>query len=273
MPRQKPYKTENTFNNDVMSDAKNISTNSEGLNVRRRDNDDVNDVKISLYDVDYNIKWFIENKIVPTITENNSVITVPVIFGSGDKWASVQRHGYLRDNKGKLLTPLIMIKRNGITRRTDVEDLKVLESPEARITFEKKYSKVNRYDRFSLLTGAKPVREFYSVDVPKYFDVDYEMAVWTNNTSQLNEIIEQLVYFNGKAFGDTYKFITYIDNSTFETVNATGEDRVVRASIGMRTKAYLLNAKGPQVMTTTKDYSIRRTVLFLETDNDSTLNQ
>jgi len=211
-----------------------------GLSNLRRDTDTVKDVKVSLYDVDYNIKWHLENVIKSTITEDNAVVTVPILFANGEKWASVQRHGYLRDNQGKLLTPLIMIKRNGVSKREDIQDLKVLETPEARITFERKYSITNRYDRFSATTR-RPMKEMYSIDVPKFVNVEYDLMCWTNNTSQLNEIVEQLMWFDGKAFGDTYKFITHIDPPQFENINSIGEDRVVRANMPMRTKAYILN--------------------------------
>lgn len=236
MPQKyKPNKTESTFSTNQQVDAFAGKTNTKK---------DVKDINVSLYDVDYAVKFQLENVIRPTIMEENAVITVPILFAAGEKWAAVQKHGYLRDNQGKLLTPLIMIKRNSISRREDIQDVKVLETPEARIIFERKYTKQNRYDRFAL-TSSPPVPELYSVDVPKFVQVEYELLCWTNNTIQLNEIVEQLMWFDGKAFGDAYKFITHIDPPTFEAVNSTGEDRIVRASMPMRTKAHILNPNSP----------------------------
>lgn len=226
----------------------------------------VKDVSIALYDVDYAVKWHIENVIQPTVVEENSVITVPVLFAAGEKWAAVQKHGYLRDNQGKLLTPLIMIRRNSVTKRDDIQDLKVLESQEARITFETKYSAANRYDRFGL-TNNKPKKEYYSIDVPKFVQVDYELLCWTNNTVQLNELVEQLMWFDGKAFGDAHKFITHIDAPSFEAVNSTGEDRLVRATMGMRTKAHILNTHGANAPSLYKLNPISKLVLGMEVDS------
>ena len=237
--KEKPDRSESSFISD--EELKRLA----GLSNIRRDTDNVKDVRVSLYDVDYNVKWHLENVIRCTVTEENTIVTVPVLFANGEKWASIQRHGYLRDNQGKLLTPLIIIKRNGVSKREDIQDLKVRESPDSRITFEKKYSMQNRYDRFSATTK-NPVKEFYSIDVPKFVNVEYDMMCWTNNTMQLNEIVEQLMWFDGKAFGDTYKFITHIDPPQFENMNNVGEDRVVRASMPMRTKAYILNTKGSE---------------------------
>lgn len=258
MRKQKPRATESTWttNDEVRRNA--------GLSNIKRDGK-IKDINIALYDVDYAIKWHIENAIVPTIMEENSVVTVPIVFASGEKWAAVQKHGYLRDNQGKLLTPLIVIKRNSVTKREDIQDLKVLETPDARITFEKKYSKNNRYDRFSLSQNS-PEKEYYSMDVPKFVQIEYDLLVWTNNTVQLNEVVEQLIWFDGKAFGDSYKFITHIDPPSFEAVNATGEDRIVRATMSMRTKAHILNTHGPNAPALYRFNPITRVTIGLETD-------
>jgi glutaredoxin len=259
MRPDKPIKTESTFTSN--SEVKRFAGQT---NIKR--DGSVKDISIALYDVDYAIKWHIENTIQPTITEENKVITVPVLFANGEKWAAVQKHGYLRDNQGKLLTPMIMIKRNSVSKREDIQDLKVLETQESRITFEKKYSAANRYDRFSL-SNKTPVKEYYSMDVPKFVQIEYELLIWTNNSIQLNEIIEQLIWFDGKAFGDAHKFITHIDAPSFESVNSTGEDRLVKASMGMRTKAHILNTHGPNAPSLYKLNPVNRLVIALEVDS------
>jgi len=162
---------------------------------------------------------------------------------------------------------LIMIRRNSVSKREDIQDLKVLETAEARITFERKYSQLNRYDRFSLTS--KPVKkEYYSMDVPKYVQVEYELLVWTNNTVQLNEIVEQLIWFDGKAFGDSHKFITHIDPPSFENINSTGEDRIVRANMAMRTKAYILNTHGPNAPSIYRLNPATKLIVNNETDTE-----
>jgi hypothetical protein len=254
----KPNKTESTF-----SSNKEVKRNATGEDWKR--DGTVKDVSIALYDVDYAVKWHLENVINPTCIEDNAVITVPILFAAGEKWASVQKHGYLRDNQGKILTPMIMIKRNSVSKREDIQDLKVLETADARITFERKYTKANRYDRFSL-SQASPVKEFYSIDVPKFVQIEYELLIWTNNSIQLNEVVEQLIWFDGKAFGDAHKFITHIDPPSFESVNANGEDRIVRATMGMRTKAHILNTHGPNAPAMYKLNPVNKIVTAYEVD-------
>ena len=257
MKPTKPTKTESTFaTNKEVRELAGHSDYKRG---------DIKDISVSLYDVDYAVKWHLENKVAPTITEENSIITVPIMFAAGEKAAAVQKYGFLRDNQGKLLTPLIMIKRNSVSKRDDIQDLKVLETLEARITFERKYTSANKYDRFGL-TGKAPQREMYSIDVPKFVQVEYELLIWTNNTSQLNEVVEQLMWFDGKAFGESHKFITHIDTPSFETLNNTGEDRIVRANMAMRTKAYILNTHGANAPSMYKLNPVNNVVIAQEVD-------
>jgi hypothetical protein len=256
MRQDKLKKTESTFSTNKQVRA------AAGHSDFKRDGT-VKNISTSLYDIDYAIKWHLETIVQPTILEENSIITVPIIFANGEKWASVQKHGCLRDSQGKNLTPLIMIRRNSVSKREDIQDLKVLESAEARITVERKYTKNNRYSRFAI-TGVPIEKEYYSVDVPKFVQVEYELICWTNNTVQLNEIVENLLWHDGKAFGDTYKFITNIDPPSFENMNNVGEDRVVKATLPMRVKAHILNASGPNAPIMYKLNPINRFVMGLE---------
>ena len=224
------------------------------------------DFSSALYDIDYAVKWHLENIIRPTITEENSVVTVPILFAAGEKWAAIQKHGYLRDNQGKLLTPLIMIKRNSVSNRDDLQDLDVSEGADARITFKRTYTKQNKYDRFNL-SHVKPTGEYYSMDVPKFVQIEYELLIWTNNSIQINDVVEQLMWFSGKAFGDSRKFITHIEPPSFEAVNSTGEDRIVRATMGMRTKAHILNVHGPNAPGMFRITPVNRFLIAQEVDS------
>ena len=261
MRKQKPSNTESPFvtNKEVKRLAGQTDIKRDGL---------VKDISSSLYDIDFAIKWHLETIIAPTITEDNAIIKVPILFAAGEKWAAVQKHGYLRDNQGKLLTPLIMIRRNSITKREDIQDLKVLETAESRITFERKYTSRNRYNRFNI--SNRPIeKEYYSMDVPKFVQIEYELLCWTNNSTQLNEIVEQLIWFDGKAFGDSHKFITHIDAPSFEAINNTGEDRLVRATLSMRTKAHILNTHGPNAPALYKLNPVNKILVGFEIDGVS----
>ena len=149
----------------------------------------------------------------------------------------------MRDNQGKILTPLVMIKRNSVTRRDDVPDFKASEVPEMRLTVIQKYSKDSKYN--SIFNKSPNSRNVYSIDIPKFVQIEYDLLIWTNTTEQLNSICEQIYWYDGKAFGNNFKFTTYIDPPVFEVVNSIGDDRINRATMQLRTKAAILAPKGP----------------------------
>jgi hypothetical protein len=83
----------------------------------RRDDDVIRTKQRTVYDIDFAIKWFIENEMRPQITAADQLIPIPVIFANGEKWDNVRRLGYLRDEKGMLQSPIIMLKRNSVVER------------------------------------------------------------------------------------------------------------------------------------------------------------
>ena len=50
----------------------------------RRDDDVIRSPKRTLYDIDYAIKWFIENDIRPQITADQTLIDIPIIYANGE---------------------------------------------------------------------------------------------------------------------------------------------------------------------------------------------
>ena len=57
---------------------------------------------------------YFKNIIKPNVVQNGQQIAVPVIYGSPERWKSVQADGFYRDASGRLMVPLIMFKRENI---------------------------------------------------------------------------------------------------------------------------------------------------------------
>ena len=62
-------------------------------NVTRRDNDTTKDVSIGLLDHDEAIAYYFDKVIEPSIVKNGQRVTVPLVYGSPERWKSVQRDG------------------------------------------------------------------------------------------------------------------------------------------------------------------------------------
>tara|TARA_Y100001963_G_C6753182_1_gene435266 strand:+ start:19 stop:969 length:951 start_codon:yes stop_codon:yes gene_type:complete len=225
----------------------------------RRDNDTVKTPKCTIEDVDWAIMSYLQDIVKPQIIENGQTIDVPVMYANGEKWAMVQSRGYMRDAKNKIMTPLISIRRGSIIERDTLRKLDVNINPAGNEQIlRNKFSKAHRYDRFSILRGQKPVHEFHVMAIPEFIDVSYELFVWTEYTEQMNSLIEQLMPLGGFAWGTTWKFPTMIADYTFDTTQADGEDRIVRATIPLTTKATLLMPFELQKSTIQKNYSVKR---------------
>ena len=206
----------------------------------RRDQDNVKNVSVGIYDIDSAFSNFLQNEVKPTIEDDGRFYPVPVMYASPEKWVSAQRDGFMKDDNGMMLTPVISFKRNNLSINTDLAKLKVAENEDTHQMFERTYTKVNRYDQFSVLTGQTPKKEYMSVERPDYVNLEYEVVVWCDYMEQVNKIVEQIVFFQGRSFGDRYKFVIKGDSYSFETISEMGQDRITKASINLTAKAYIV---------------------------------
>lgn len=242
----------------------------------RRDDDVVRTKQRTIYDIDFAIKWYIENEIQPQVTANKELIPVPVIFSNGEKWDNVRRLGYLRDEKGMLQSPLIMLKRNSVAERDAQKTLDVNRPNAANyIVHRSKYNSRNRYEDelFPIpKNNPQPSEQFYIIDIPKYVTVEYDMMLWCDFTTQMNELVDQILPYGRFSWGnDANKFPTTIGSISFETINTIGEDRLVRASIPLSVLGTLLSEQEVRMSTVKKMYSIKKVTFDQVVDVDNNI--
>jgi hypothetical protein len=229
----------------------------------RRDDDVIRTAKRSVYDIDYAIKWYIENEIQPQITADEQLLSVPVIFANGEKWDNVRRLGYMRDEKGMLQSPMIMLKRNSVTEDTNHKGIDVNRAVSGNsFVYKAKYNERNRYeDELFPIPKNQPQLsdKIYVVDIPRYVTMEYDLMIWCDFTPQLNDLIDQIITYNRFAWGNEgNKFLTIMGSVSFETVNTVGEDRLVRATIPLTIQATLLAEQETRISTIKKAYSIKK---------------
>jgi len=242
----------------------------------RRDDDVVRTKQRTIYDIDFAIKWYIENEIQPQVTANKELIPVPVIFSNGEKWDNVRRLGYLRDEKGMLQSPLIMLKRNSVAERDGQKTLDVNRPNSANyIVHRSKYNSRNRYEDelFPIpKNNPQPSEQFYIIDIPKYVTVEYDMMLWCDFTTQMNELVDQILPYGRFSWGnDANKFPTTIGSISFETINTIGEDRLVRATIPLSVLGTLLSEQEVRMSTVKKMYSIKKVTFDQVVDVDNNI--
>jgi len=257
MADKKLNKTYSSFTNDkIVNRAEQI----------RRDTDIVKTPTVTIYDCDNAILSYLQDVVKPKLIENSQTIDVPILFASGEKWVQIQKRGFMRDEKGKLMTPLISIRRSSVTERDTLKSLAVNQNPSGMgLVHYNKFTKTNMYDKFSVIQGIKPTRELFISPIPEYVDISYELMLWTQYTEQMNSLVEQLVPLSGFAWGTTWKFISFLQDVSFETINSTGEDRLIRATIPLTTKGILLAESELRKSNIEKQFAVKKITFSNET--------
>ena len=193
-------------------------------------NDKVKNFSLGLKDIDETIVYYFNNVIQPSVIQNGKKKPVPILYGSQERWASVQKDGFYRDKNGKIQAPLIMYKRDSIEKNRSLGNKMDANNPINYVIFKKGFSKKNVYDRFSALNNRVPVEEYYGVIVPDYVNLTYSCMIFTDYIEQMNKIVESINFASDSYWGDPerFQFRAMIDNFTTTTELNQGEDRKVR---------------------------------------------
>ena len=223
---------------------------------------------IGLKDIDSAILYYLENVIRPTVIQNDRQITVPIIYGSPERWKSMQADGFYRDKNGKTMVPLVMFKRDSFTKNNTLGNKLDGNKVNNVQYFETGYSKRNVYDNFNVLRGQKPQKEYILGVIPDYLDITYSMSIFTDYVDQANQITEAIEFAARSYWGDPEKFMFRADIQTFNTpvLLENGSDRANRTTMNVLVNGYLIPSGINAAMAgpSPKSYNVTKTI-FKET--------
>jgi hypothetical protein len=162
-----------------------------------------------------------------------------------------------------LQSPLIILKRNSVQERDSHRKLDVnWPNADNQIIHRQRYNERNRYeDELFPIPLQQPAesQKIYIIDIPRYVTIEYDMMIWCDFTTQLNDLIDQIFPYSRFAWGNEgNKYVTSMGSISTETVNTTGEDRLVRATIPLTVMGTLLAAQQTRIDTVRKMYSIKK---------------
>ncbi|HRN70913.1 MAG TPA: hypothetical protein PLS49_07080, partial [Candidatus Woesebacteria bacterium] len=132
-------------------------------------------VKVDFLTIDTAILKFLQEKISPVVTQNGKMIKVPIIYGNPERWKAIQKDGVIRDQNGKIQLPIIMLRRTNMAKNT-------INSPVNKYQtylFKTGWNSRNIYDKFAVLNKLVPSERYQSTVIPDYYDVSYEVMIWT----------------------------------------------------------------------------------------------
>lgn len=219
-----------------------LPDNKKRENQRTVKKDTVKQLTIGLRDIDETIIYYFNNVIKPTIIQNGNKITVPVMYGSPERWKSVQKDGFHRDKNGKIQAPLIMFKRDSVEKNRNLGNKVDPKNPINYGIYKKTFSNKNIYDRFSVLTNREPIKEYYGVIIPEYVTLTYSCMIFTDYVEQMNKIIESINYASDAYWGDEekYNFRARIDSYTTATELTQGQERAVKTNFSIVMNGHII---------------------------------
>ena len=250
-----------------MASSKPLSRKQRVINrgyLYAKSKDDVKNPSVTLMDMDGAITHYFDKVIKPSVEDNGESVKVPIMYASPERWKAIQRDGFMRDKKRQVITPVIVYRRTSIEKDESLPQDKLdANNPNLFYTFEKKFSRVNRYDNFSTQIGLTPQKEYYNVTFPDYVTLTYDFTIWTSYIEQMNKIVEKVVYSDGAYWGDPDKmrFRTSIDSFT-DATEVSDVERLVRTTFTVTMRGYLLPEGNFDHRSTTQKFLTPKKVLF-----------
>ena len=226
---------------------------------------------VGIKDIDEAVFYYFQNVIRPFVYQNGERREVPVIYGAPERWKSFQRDGYYRDKSGAIMLPILVIKRDSISKDRTVANKLDANMPNLYGQWSKEFSSKNFYSNFGTLNNRKPVEKFHMVAQPDYVTMEYSCIIQTYYMEQLNKVIEACEYASDAYWGnpERFQFRAFIDSFTTATELTQGKDRLVTGTFNIRLRGYILPDTIQKELNATKVYNSKAKItITTETTNN-----
>jgi hypothetical protein len=264
-PYVNPENGETLGNPNIPSEFQQFTpTEQSGIDFNRSEklsftDDHTKPFSVSIQDIDESVLFYFENVIRPYVYQNGVKIPVPLIYGAPEKWKSVQKDGYYKDKNGKIMSPIIMFKRDGMEKNRSITNKLDANNPHLYTSWQKSYNAKNSYSNFNVLNNRIPTQQFIANVVPDYVTLTYSFIVQTYYVEQLNKIVEAINYASDSYWGDPerFKFKASINGYTNITELNQDDDRVVRSTFTLTMYGYIVPDTIQKDATAIKKYNSR----------------
>jgi len=218
---------------------------------------------VTLETVDSAVRDYFDKKISISVDTEKGRNKVPVIFAAGERWKMIRDNKGLRDENGTLILPVIAIRRTNIDR---TPGMRALGQETPFITISKrihdKTGNIQNLVNTRKLNGfpqlrKSPVFEYLTIPFPDFAVVFYEIVIWTQYQTQMNEILQKIFYnyehmdsfvmpveYDGKKRkGNSYYFVGFRDGTVLPQSNVeefTNQERIIKYSYTIKVPAYFI---------------------------------
>jgi hypothetical protein len=218
--------------------------------------------KVTLETVDQAVYDYFDKRLAVSVDTEREKVRVPVIFATGERWKLVRDNKGLRDQNGTLILPLITVRRVRIDRNPGMHAL-AQETPNITVSslvHEKSSNIANMVQDRRVRGFPEPkrpvVREYLTVPFPDFCTIFYEIGIWSQYQTQMNEILEKIFYnydhldsfimpveYDGKSRkGNSYYFVGFREDVAPQSnvQEFTDQERIIKYSYTIKTPAYLM---------------------------------
>jgi hypothetical protein len=219
---------------------------------------------IGIQDLDEAVFYYFNNVIQPFVYQNGQRRNVPIIYGAPERWKSFQKDGYYRDSGGSIMLPIIVIKRDTVTKDRSVANKLDANMPNLYGTFQKEFNPKNFYSNFAALNNKVPAKTFHAVAVPDYVTLSYSCIIQTYYMEQLNKVIESIEYASDAYWGnpERFKFRAFIDSFTTATELTAGQDRLVKGTFNINLRGYIIPDVLQKDLNSIKKYNTKSKIII-----------
>tara|TARA_Y100000996_G_C22468643_1_gene621157 strand:- start:174 stop:1082 length:909 start_codon:yes stop_codon:yes gene_type:complete len=217
---------------------------------------------IGIQDLDEAVFYYFNNVIKPFVFQNGDRRSVPIIYANPERWKSYQRDGYYRDKGGSIMLPLLVIKRDTLTKDRSVYNKLDANNPNLYGSFKKQYNYKNAYGQFAVLNNRTPVKTYNLTVVPDFVTLNYSCLIQTYYMEQMNKIIEACEYASDAYWGDPerFKFRAFIDSFATSVETTVGSDRFVAGNFDIRLRGYIIPDVYQKDLTAIKKVNSKTTI-------------
>lgn len=205
-------------------------------------NEKVKDISIGLEDIDNAIMYYFDNFIKPTVIQDGNRMAVRTIYGSPERWKSIQADGFYRDGNGHVILPLIVIKRDNVEKTRGLGNKIDGNTVALYQTVGSSYNARNAYDKFDIINNRIPSKRYYLSTVPDYVTLTYSCIIFTNFVEQNNKIVEAIEFASDSYWGDParFKFRASIDSFATTVSVENGADRIAKSTFNIKVSGYII---------------------------------
>lgn len=156
---------------------------------------------VTLEDVDQSLFDYFQKKLLLTVDSPVGRKKVPILLATGERFALIRERKGIRDENKVLILPLITIQRLDVDRTLgfigptlETPSITISRSLHGKTNFLQNLITQRIKNGFPQPKENKIIYEILTIPFPDICTVYYQIMIWTQFQTQMNEILEKIFY-------------------------------------------------------------------------------